>query len=127
MRLPVARVTFKWPASTSLRLLTCLLAFGLASVLYWAAFDDLRLYILAQFYPILTIPLVLWRTPAPYTRGGDWLTALGFYAVAKALEELDGAIYLAAGLVSGHTLKHLAAAAGAFVMVRMLMRRRALE
>ena len=71
--------------STSLRLLAGLLAFGLGSVLYWAAFDDLRLYVLAQFYPILAIPMVLWRTPAPFTRGGDWLVALGCYEAAKAL------------------------------------------
>ena len=66
------------------------------------------------------------RTGIAAARSGDWLVALGCYAAAKALEELDGAIYLAAGLVSGHTLKHLAAAAGAFVIVRMLMHRQAM-
>ncbi|HRD75940.1 MAG TPA: hypothetical protein PK264_08375, partial [Hyphomicrobiaceae bacterium] len=51
------------------------------------------------------------------------ITAIGFYVVAKALEELDRPIYALGTLVSGHTLKHLAAALGAFVVYRMLVLR----
>jgi hypothetical protein len=100
-------------------------AFGIASVLYWHWSDDLRLYVLTQFYPLLTIPLMIALLPAMYTRGGDFFAALGLYVVAKLLEEADGAIFkLTAGIVSGHTLKHLAAAAGAWWVLRMLLLRR---
>ncbi|MGE3916919.1 MAG: hypothetical protein AB7F78_14600 [Hyphomicrobiaceae bacterium] len=109
--------------ATSGWLLGTLVAYGLASVVYWSAFDDLRLYAVAQFYPIGLIPIVLWLTPARFTRDCDWLAAIGIYVVAKLLEELDGSIFAAAGLVSGHTLKHLAAAAGAWWLYRMLLRR----
>jgi hypothetical protein len=84
---------------------------GLASVLYWRATDDLRPYVLVQFLPVLLIPLVLLLYPR---RGsaGLWL-ALACYVLAKALEQFDGQVYAAlGGVISGHSLKHLAAAAG---------------
>jgi hypothetical protein len=107
------------------RLLWPLVAFGLASVLYWHWKDDLRLYVLTQFYPLLTIPILVALFPPMYTRGADFFGALGLYVVAKVLEEADVAIFkLTAGVVSGHTLKHLAAALGAWWVLRMLCLRR---
>lgn len=105
-----------------------LVAFGVASVLYWYRYDDLRPYILTQFYPLLAIPLMIALLPAMYTRGADFFVALGLYVVAKLLEGADGAIFMAtAGIVSGHTLKHLAAAVGAWWVLRMLRLRRPIE
>ena len=114
---------FRLGATASGWLLAGLLAYGAGSVLYWAAVDDLRPYVVVQIYPILALPIVLWLTPAPYTRGSDWMMALGAYVVAKVLEEGDGMVFAASGCVSGHTLKHLAAAAGAWWVYRMLRRR----
>ncbi len=111
---------------TSAWLLAGLLAYGIASVAYWHATGDLRPYIVAQFYPLLTIPILLWLTTAPFTRGSDWLVALAVYVAAKALEHTDGWFYGFGHLVSGHTLKHLAAAAGAWWLYRMLRLRRPL-
>ncbi len=45
------------------------------------------------------------------------------YVLAKIFEALDREIFSLGGLVSGHTLKHLAAGAAAGVVVRMLLRR----
>ena len=42
-----------------LQMLAPLLLVGIASVAYWAWTDDLRLYALVQFLPMLLIPLVL--------------------------------------------------------------------
>jgi hypothetical protein len=62
--------------------------------------------------------------PATYTRTGDLLVALGWYVVAKFCENpLDGTIFEAGRVVSGHTLKHLAAALGAYELLRMVKRR----
>ena len=99
----------------------------MASVVWWAAFDDLRFYAIAQFYPVLAIPPILWLTPAPFTCGGGWLAAIGVYVAAKLLEHADGAAFAAGHVVSGHTLKHLAAASGAWVHYRMLASRRSLR
>jgi hypothetical protein len=49
---------------------------------------------------------------------------VGFYALAKALEALDKPIFAAGHIVSGHTLKHLAAAAAGYCILHMLQRRR---
>jgi hypothetical protein len=56
--------------------------------------------------------------PPKYTRSYYWLIAAGFYALAKLLEHFDHAVYSAASVVSGHTLKHLAAAAACYVILR---------
>lgn len=101
-----------------------LVGFGLASVVYWAWYDDLRPYVLTQFYPLATIPLMIALFPAMYTRGADFFGALGLYVVAKLLEEFDGKLYTLTGeMVSGHTLKHVAAAVGAWWVLRMLRQR----
>ena len=59
-----------------------------------------------------------------YTR--DWLllVALGCYALAKVAEVYDQAIFRATSeVVSGHTLKHLLAAAGCYTVLWMLQSR----
>jgi len=94
-----------------------LLVIGVGSVFYWdhteaAGAGDLRLYALVQFLPILLIPLILWLFPAGDSGMRHLLYTLGFYLLAKVLEHFDTAFFDIAGeTVSGHTLKHIAAAA----------------
>jgi hypothetical protein len=107
-----------------------LLVLGLASVLHWYASEmrgagDLRLYIMVQFYTLLLILLILGLFPARYTRGRDLVVATGFYALAKILETLDRPIFNLGRIISGHTLKHLAAALAVYCVFRMLARRSA--
>ena len=46
---------------------------------------------------------------------------MAWYVLSKIMEFYDREIYyLTEHIVSGHTIKHLAAAAGAFVVLRML-------
>ena len=103
-----------------------LVALGLASVAYWAARDDLRFYGVVQFYPLLAIPLLVWLCPAMYSDGAYLYAALGCYVVAKLLEEHDIGVHSVIGAVSGHTLKHLTAAAGAWLIHWMHVVRRPL-
>jgi hypothetical protein len=113
------------------RLLGPLVWLGIAGVLTWhlgeqRGVGDLRLYGLVQFYPLLTIPLLIYLFPARYTRAGDVFVALGWYLLAKGLEVgfVDHGLFAAGRLVSGHTLKHLAAALGAYWLFRMVRYRR---
>jgi hypothetical protein len=99
-------------------LLWPLLATGIFSLLLWRWTDDLRLYAWVQFFPLLALPLLLLLFPPKYTCSYYWLIAAGFYALAKLLEHFDGAVYSAASMVSGHTLKHLAAATACYVILR---------
>jgi hypothetical protein len=94
-----------------------LLALGAGSVLHWHLGElrgggDLRPYAFVQFGSLLAIVLllVLYRGPGKATA---WLAAgLAGYGLAKLCEGLDQAVFNAlGGAVSGHTLKHLAAAA----------------
>ncbi|MFQ5771031.1 MAG: alkaline phytoceramidase, partial [bacterium] len=96
-----------------LLLLLPLLIFGAGSVIYWHWSElhgagDLRLYILAQFYPMFAIPFILLLFSARYTRSMDLWVVFGLYAAAKLFELLDGKIFSLGQIVSGHTLKHLA-------------------
>jgi hypothetical protein len=45
------------------------------------------------------------------------------YVIAKLMEHFDREVLALGNLVSGHTLKHLAAAVAGFVLCRMLWRR----
>lgn len=110
-------------------LLVPLIVLGIGSSLYWAWTNDLRPYFLVQFYPMLAMPMMLLLFPPTYT-GTVWLfAALGCYLLAKYCEHpLDAPIYHLLGhTVSGHTLKHLLAAAAVYCVLHMLRVRRSLE
>jgi hypothetical protein len=107
-------------------LLWPLVGIGVGSVLYWRATDDLRAYGLVQFYPALAVPLLLLLFPPSATGGRFIALALGSYAVAKLFETFDEQILALGGVVSGHTLKHLAAAGSVYFIYRMAAERRPL-
>jgi hypothetical protein len=103
-----------WPA----------LATGLFSLLLWRWTGDLRLYFWVQFFPGLAIVLLFLLCPSKFTGTYCWIAAGALYALAKLFEFTDEAIYSANGLLSGHTLKHLAAAAACFAILRYFQSRR---
>lgn len=103
-----------WPA----------LAIGVLSLLLWRWTDDLRLYFWVQFFPGLAVILLFWLYPPKYTGAYYWLVAGGLYALAKLFEFTDEAVYSAGNLLSGHTLKHLAAAATCLAILRYFQVRR---
>jgi hypothetical protein len=77
-----------------------------------------------QGAPLLTLPAMLLLFPARHSHRRYLLVGLLFYAVAKLLEIYDRPVYIAtADVVSGHTLKHLLAAAAPWMVLLMLMRR----
>ena len=101
------------------------LLLGVAAVLWWHFGDlqgkgDLRLYGFIQFYPALFIPLIVWlfcdeKNLIVY-RPLIWVIV--WYAIAKLAESLDNFMYFNIG-ISGHTVKHLAAAISTWFLVRM--------
>ena len=109
---------------TASRLLAPLLLFGLASVVYWNITEkigtgDLRFYALVQFLPMLLIPLILLFYGSCLS-GRRWILAiLLVYGAAKITEMYDHQIYELIGF-SGHSLKHLIAAFGAFLFLKGL-------
>jgi len=108
-------------------LLRPLLAIGIFSLLLWRWTDDLRLYAWAQFFPFLALVLILQVFPPKYTGASYWVTAASLYALAKALEYFDEKIYSAGSILSGHTLKHFAAAAAGFTILRLFQTRQRID
>jgi hypothetical protein len=107
------------------------IAFGVFGVTYWhwtemRGVGDLRFYVLVQFFPLLALPMILLLFPARYTGTAGLWGILAWYGFAKLLELLDREIFAATGVVSGHTLKHLAASLGALWVLMMLQQRRPL-
>ena len=114
------------------RLFVPLLAFGALSVAYWywtelRGAGDLRPYALAQFGSLLVVLLLLVLYDARYSGTGYFFAGVGAYVAAKLFEMADQAIFSFGHLVSGHSLKHLAAAAGVGCIVAMLQTRATLN
>ena len=85
-------------------LLLPLILAGILSVLYWHLSEiqgagDLRFYALVQFYPMLA------------------------NIVAKLFEHFDAEVYDLLGFISGHSLKHLTAAMGMYVLLFFYQKR----
>jgi hypothetical protein len=98
-----------------------LLVLMLGSVWYWKRTDDLRPYAWVQFFPMLAIPLMAWLLPARYLATADIFIVIGFYAVAKIFEAADRQFLRWTG-ISGHSWKHVFAAAGCGWMIVALAR-----
>jgi hypothetical protein len=110
------------------RLFAPLLAVGSASVGYWywsevQGAGDLRPYLLVQFGSLLVVVLVLVLYPARYPGSRYLFAGLAAYVAARGLEIADATIFALGEIVSGHTLKHLAAAGGVACLILMLRAR----
>lgn len=110
------------------RLLLPLSLFGLFSVVYWIGTEqsgagDLRLYAITQFLPMLVIAVIIFSWKSEAIKTSDMLIIGAGYGLAKLLEFLDAQTYQVL-MVSGHSLKHLAAAFSASWLLIILGRRR---
>ena len=129
MSLVAAAVADRISVTAGVRLLAPLLLTGVGSVFYWQftqarGHGDLRPYALAQFGALFVLLLIVVLFPPRYTRGMDFGVALGIYGVAKLLEVANNFVFALGHIVSGHTLKHVVAAASAYWLLRMLRLRR---
>ncbi len=105
-------------------LLIPLVLVGIGSVLYWRWFGDLRPYVWVQFTPLLILPFLMMLFSSRYTHQWLLLVALLWYALAKVAELYDAVVFQGTGsAVSGHTIKHLLAAAGCYSILVMLQKR----
>jgi len=111
-------------ASAGVTLLWPLIAIGVLSLLLWRWTGDLRLYGWVQFFPGIAL-LLLFLLFSPKNSGTQyWLVAVALYVLAKLFEFYDKAIYSVGSIVSGHTLKHFAAAAACLAILRYFQKRR---
>ena len=102
-----------------------LIVAGIGSIIYWHLSEqqgqgDLRPYALVQFLPMLLCPLILLLFSSRYTRSIDIWWFLAWYLVAKICEAFDAELLNWLGVISGHSLKHIAASIGCLVFLRHL-------
>lgn len=112
-----------------------LIFIGVSSVLWWSFTEshpsktgDLRPYIIVQFAPVLLTPFIIMIYPNSYTHTTYMYISVALYVVAKVTEVYDQQIYrILYYQLSGHTLKHIIAAYGIFILSRMLQKRRPIK
>jgi hypothetical protein len=109
-------------------LLVPMLVVGAASVIYWRATEragagNVVPYAILQGYAVLILLWLALAVPSRYTRGADLLWIFGWYVLSKVLETFDEQVFQLGNIVSGHTLKHVAASMSGFVACAMLARR----
>jgi hypothetical protein len=129
MGLVAAVVAERVSVGASRVLFVPLLLAGAGSVAYWRwselqGVGDLRPYVLVQFGSLVAVAVLVAVYPG---REGDsrcLAAALLAYGCAKGLESADRWILDVGHVVSGHTLKHVAAAAGVGCLAAMLRARR---
>ena len=107
-----------------------LVAGAIASVIYWhfteaAGHGDLRPYIIAQYLPMILVPLILLLFPSRSPQARFIWAVLGAYVLAKIFELADEEIFALTGSIGGHALKHLAAAFGVYMFLLAVRRRHA--
>lgn len=109
-----------------------LLVMGFISVWLWYISEvngasDLRLYLEIQALALLTT-LIMLLTPSPYNRSGDIGIVILLFGLARLLEMYDHRIYqFSEGIMSGHTLKHVAAGLAGIWLIGMLAKRQILR
>jgi hypothetical protein len=105
-------------------LLIPLVLIGIGSVLLWQYSDDLRLYGLVQFYPVLFVPLIYMLFPSNNSKQSwriiRWV--ITWYVAAKLCEHFDKDVFQFTHFISGHSLKHLFAAVATYYLVLMIKR-----
>ena len=97
---------------------------GVLSVIYWHWSDDLRFYAWVQLEPMLIVLVLIALVRPRPTHQYLLLVALALYGLAKVFEIYDREVFAWTGQVSGHTIKHLLAAASCLAVLVMLWRRR---
>lgn len=128
MGLVASQIVDRINVRLGLALLLPMLLVGAASVIYWSISERMGAgnvlpYGILQGYSVVILLLLAVLHPSRYTRGSDIYWVFGWYVLSKVLETFDAQVLGILHVVSGHTLKHLAAAVAAFAVCRMLMRR----
>ena len=110
-------------------LLVPLLLVGFLSVEYWhwtetRGVGDLRPYAIVQFLPMLLIPVVLLTHKPVIGKASYYWWMIAYYFLAKVFEFFDAGIFGAGQIMSGHAIKHVAAAMTPAVFLYALSKRR---
>lgn len=105
------------------KLLWPMVTMGVLSVVYWWMSEshgegDLRFYGIVTLLPLALIPVTITLLPSGTIKNRNIWIAIALYALAKLFEALDMQLFDWTGVISGHTLKHVCAAAAIYHLFR---------
>ena len=129
MALVCSQIVDRISIRAGLMLLGPMLLIGMATVLYWrtselAGAGNVVPYVILQGYSVIVVLMLVALSPSRYTRGSVLYWVFGWYVMSKLFETFDVQVMeLLGGVVSGHTLKHLAAAVAGFAVCHALAHR----
>jgi hypothetical protein len=128
MSLLSAQIVDRINARLGVALLVPLLLVGMASVVYWIVTErtghgNVAPYAVLQAYSVVILVALAVTHPSRYTRGAAIYGVFAAYVLAKVFEHFDGELLAVGGIVSGHSVKHVAAAIGALIVCHMLWKR----
>jgi len=132
MALVCSQIVDRISIRAGLGLLIPMLMLGAASVIYWqiterAGVGNVVPYGVLQAYSVVIVLLMAVLKPSRYTHGTILYWVFAWYVLSKILETYDAEVLEWGHVVSGHTLKHLAAAAAGVAVWVMLTRRTLIE
>ncbi len=110
------------------KLLYVLILLGVSSVVIWSYGEsrgagDLRYYAFVQFFPMIAIPIIIIFFKSSCSKVGGYWWLFATYVAAKFFEYFDGGIYDISGIISGHSIKHMVAALGTYLLLLSYQRR----
>jgi hypothetical protein len=129
MSLIAAQIVDRVDVRAGLLALVPMLLVGVASAVYWIVTERLGRgnvvpYAVLQAYSVVVLLQLTLLHPSRYTHGNAIYAVFAGYVLAKVFEHFDREIFELTGVVSGHTLKHVAAGIAGLPVVWMLWRRR---
>lgn len=132
MGLVCSQIVDRISIRAGLALLVPMLVLGAASVIYWrvterAGSGNVVPYGVLQAYSVVVLLLLAMLKPSRYSHGKLLYWVFAWYVVSKILESYDAQVLAWSHTVSGHTLKHLAAAVAGVAACVMLTRRRLID
>lgn len=128
MALVSAQIVDRISIRAGIVLLPPMLAVGAASVIYWrlterAGVGNVVPYGILQGYCVVILLLMTASMPSRYSHGNSLYWVFGWYILSKIFETYDAEVQSLIHVVSGHALKHLAAAIAGVPICLMLTRR----
>jgi len=125
MSLVAAQLSERFSLRCGLASLVPLLVVGAASAVYWITTErsgagNVVPYLALQAFAVAVLLVLAVAYPSGYSRGNDLYWIFGAYLLAKVLEYFDPEVLAMGQLLSGHSLKHIAAAIAGLLVCRML-------
>lgn len=129
MALVSAQIVDRVDVRAGLLSLGPLLLAGVGTVVYWIVTERLGRgnvvpYGVLQAYAVIVLLKLAAMHPSRYSDGNALYVVFAGYLLAKVFEHYDRQILELTGVVSGHTLKHVAAGVAGLPVAWMLWRRR---